>query len=210
MLLCFFIYYSFQFIKNIQTHQSPATELFEVLVWPIIMTTIDFLLKTCASEYMQITVPFCPQLQPDSLFFTWWIATLAIRNIIGVGITCPVILITGRGSLCPFSYTCIFVRPDGQPCVEAQEFGLVRNMLIAAVEERYKDAGNDPFVLCIHSVHRGLHIECLTMIPPSVVLSKLSECWTNITSLLLCNHVLQRNKTHWSWRNTLILKSNYH
>ena len=103
-----------------------------------------------------------------------------------------------------------FVRPDGQPCVEAQEFGLVRNMLIAAVEERYKDAGNDPFVLCIHSVHRGLHIECLTMIPPSVVLSKLSECWTNITSLLLCNHVLQRNKTHWSWRNTLILKSNYH
>ncbi|XP_062191837.1 bifunctional nuclease 2-like isoform X3 [Phragmites australis] len=31
-------------------------------------------------------------------------------------------------------------RPDGQPCVEAQEFGLVRNMLIAAVEERYKDA----------------------------------------------------------------------
>nr|BAD03758.1 putative wound inductive gene [Oryza sativa Japonica Group] len=31
-------------------------------------------------------------------------------------------------------------RPDGQPCVEAQEFGLIRNMLIAAVEERYKDA----------------------------------------------------------------------
>ena len=69
MLLCFFIYYSFQLVKNIQTHQSPATELFEVLVWPIIITTIDFLLKTCASEYMQITVPFCPQLQPDSLFF---------------------------------------------------------------------------------------------------------------------------------------------
>jgi hypothetical protein len=50
--------------------------------------------------------------------------------------------------------------------VEAQEFGLVRNMLIAAVEERYKDAGNDPFVLCIHSIHPGLHIEHLTMIPP--------------------------------------------
>ncbi|KAG0523350.1 hypothetical protein BDA96_07G116400 [Sorghum bicolor] len=33
-------------------------------------------------------------------------------------------------------------RPDGQPCVEAQEFGLVRNMLIAAVEERYKDAAS--------------------------------------------------------------------
>ena len=79
MLLCFFIYYSFQLVKNIQTHRSPATELFEVLVWPVIITTIDFLLKdfllkTCASEYMQITVPFCPQLQPDSLFFTRWIA----------------------------------------------------------------------------------------------------------------------------------------
>ncbi|XP_066351018.1 bifunctional nuclease 2 isoform X1 [Miscanthus floridulus] len=33
-------------------------------------------------------------------------------------------------------------RPDGHPCVEAQEFGLVRNMLIAAVEERYKDAAS--------------------------------------------------------------------
>nr|CAB3476493.1 unnamed protein product [Digitaria exilis] len=32
-------------------------------------------------------------------------------------------------------------RPDDQPCGEAQEFDLVRNMLIAAVEERYKDAG---------------------------------------------------------------------
>ncbi|KAJ1266098.1 hypothetical protein BS78_08G125300 [Paspalum vaginatum] len=31
-------------------------------------------------------------------------------------------------------------RPDDQPCSEAQEFDLVRNMLIAAVEERYKDA----------------------------------------------------------------------
>ncbi|KAK9164221.1 hypothetical protein Syun_005123 [Stephania yunnanensis] len=30
--------------------------------------------------------------------------------------------------------------PDGQPCVEAKEFDLVRNMLIAAVEERYRDA----------------------------------------------------------------------
>lgn len=41
-----------------------------------------------------------------------------------------------------FSYKWHFIRPDGQPCVEAQEFGLIRNMLIAAVEERYKDAGN--------------------------------------------------------------------
>ncbi|KAG9449724.1 hypothetical protein H6P81_009689 [Aristolochia fimbriata] len=31
-------------------------------------------------------------------------------------------------------------RPDGQPCVEAKEFDLVRNMLVAAVEERYRDA----------------------------------------------------------------------
>ncbi|KAL6839847.1 hypothetical protein ACP4OV_029657 [Aristida adscensionis] len=31
-------------------------------------------------------------------------------------------------------------RPDDQPCTEAEEFDLVRNMLIAAVEERYKDA----------------------------------------------------------------------
>ncbi|CAL5002636.1 unnamed protein product [Urochloa decumbens] len=36
----------------------------------------------------------------------------------------------------------LLIRPDGQPCVEAQEFGLVRNMLIAAVEERYKDAAS--------------------------------------------------------------------
>ncbi|XP_026393589.1 bifunctional nuclease 1 [Papaver somniferum] len=31
-------------------------------------------------------------------------------------------------------------RPNGQPCVEAKEFDLIRNMLIAAVEERYRDA----------------------------------------------------------------------
>jgi hypothetical protein len=46
--------------------------------------------------------------------------------------------------VCSFLLHLHFIRPDGQPCVEAQEFGLVRNMLIAAVEERYKDAGNDP------------------------------------------------------------------
>ncbi|XP_006644574.1 bifunctional nuclease 1 [Oryza brachyantha] len=38
-----------------------------------------------------------------------------------------------------FQYTRLD-RPDDQPCFEAQEFDLVRNMLIAAVEERYKDA----------------------------------------------------------------------
>ncbi|KAF8406469.1 hypothetical protein HHK36_008556 [Tetracentron sinense] len=31
-------------------------------------------------------------------------------------------------------------RPNDQPCVETKEFDLVRNMLIAAVEERYRDA----------------------------------------------------------------------
>ncbi|KAG8389925.1 hypothetical protein BUALT_Bualt01G0029600 [Buddleja alternifolia] len=33
-------------------------------------------------------------------------------------------------------------RPTGKPCIETKEFDLVRNMLIAAVEERYRDAGN--------------------------------------------------------------------
>nr|CAD1823680.1 unnamed protein product [Ananas comosus var. bracteatus] len=33
-------------------------------------------------------------------------------------------------------------KPNGQPCSETKEFGLVKNMLIAAVEERYKDALN--------------------------------------------------------------------
>ncbi|RZS22577.1 hypothetical protein BHM03_00055376 [Ensete ventricosum] len=37
--------------------------------------------------------------------------------------------------------SCDVDRPDGQPCLEAEEFGLIRNMLIAAVEERYRDAG---------------------------------------------------------------------
>ncbi|KAI4389598.1 hypothetical protein MLD38_001808 [Melastoma candidum] len=31
-------------------------------------------------------------------------------------------------------------RPNGQPCIETKEFDLVSNMLIAAVEERYRDA----------------------------------------------------------------------
>ncbi|XP_027772466.1 bifunctional nuclease 1 isoform X2 [Solanum pennellii] len=31
-------------------------------------------------------------------------------------------------------------RPNGKPCIETKEFILVRNMLIAAVEERYRDA----------------------------------------------------------------------
>ncbi|KAF7137732.1 hypothetical protein RHSIM_Rhsim07G0241700 [Rhododendron simsii] len=32
-------------------------------------------------------------------------------------------------------------RPSGKPCTETTEFNLLRNMLIAAVEERYRDAG---------------------------------------------------------------------
>ncbi|KAJ6805382.1 bifunctional nuclease 1-like isoform X1 [Iris pallida] len=43
----------------------------------------------------------------------------------------------------PFSDGLLFTeldRPDGHPCLESIEFDLVRNMLIAAVEERYKDA----------------------------------------------------------------------
>lgn len=31
-------------------------------------------------------------------------------------------------------------KPSGQPCLDTKEFNLVRNMLIAAVEERYRDA----------------------------------------------------------------------
>ncbi|PIA52765.1 hypothetical protein AQUCO_01000555v1 [Aquilegia coerulea] len=44
----------------------------------------------------------------------------------------------------PFSDGLLFTeldRPDGKPCDEAKEFDLIRNMLIAAVEERYRDAG---------------------------------------------------------------------
>lgn len=35
-------------------------------------------------------------------------------------------------------------RPSGQPCVETKEFNLVRNMLVAVFEERYRDAGKFP------------------------------------------------------------------
>ncbi|XP_051149756.1 bifunctional nuclease 1-like [Andrographis paniculata] len=31
-------------------------------------------------------------------------------------------------------------RPTGEPCIETKEFDLLRNMLIAAIEERYRDA----------------------------------------------------------------------
>lgn len=35
-----------------------------------------------------------------------------------------------------------YFRPSGQPCSETEEFDLIRNMLIAADEERFNDAGN--------------------------------------------------------------------
>ncbi|KAL5704720.1 Bifunctional nuclease 1 [Ranunculus cassubicifolius] len=47
------------------------------------------------------------------------------------------------GSRPPLSDGLLFTeldRPDGKACVEATEFDLVRNMIIAVVEERYKDA----------------------------------------------------------------------
>ena len=34
-----------------------------------------------------------------------------------------------------------WTRPSGKPCIEATEFNLLRNMLDAAGEERYQDAG---------------------------------------------------------------------
>nr|GMC47904.1 bifunctional nuclease 2-like [Ipomoea batatas] len=47
-------------------------------------------------------------------------------------------------------------RPTGQPCIEAEEFILLRNMLIAAAEERYKDAGRNSFdkANCNHNCSR--------------------------------------------------------
>jgi hypothetical protein len=45
-----------------------------------------------------------------------------------------------------------FCRPGDQPCFEAQEFDLVRSMLIAAVEERYKDAGK-LLMTCKNKIH---------------------------------------------------------
>lgn len=52
-------------------------------------------------------------------------------------------------------------RPDGQPCLDSKEFNIVRNMLIAAVEERYRDAGIifviylSPFPLSVILVSKG-------------------------------------------------------
>lgn len=40
-------------------------------------------------------------------------------------------------------YVC---RPTGQPCLDTKEFNLVRNMISAVIEERYKDAGMFPSV----------------------------------------------------------------
>lgn len=46
-----------------------------------------------------------------------------------------------------FNVNLYVFRPSGQPCIETKEFDLVRNMLIAAVEERYRDAGTLLFCL---------------------------------------------------------------
>ena len=48
-------------------------------------------------------------------------------------------------------------RPSGQPCIETKEFDLLRNMLIAAVEERYRDAGRlFDHIVVVH--HSGLQV----------------------------------------------------
>ncbi|CAA3011153.1 bifunctional nuclease 2 [Olea europaea subsp. europaea] len=53
-------------------------------------------------------------------------------------------------------------RPTGQPCIETEEFNLLRNMLIAAVEERYRDAGihSNPF----KNVFGNLNCSCFSTI----------------------------------------------
>lgn len=35
-------------------------------------------------------------------------------------------------------------RPESDSCAAAEEFVLVRSMMMAAIEERYSDAGNSP------------------------------------------------------------------
>ncbi|KAL6007146.1 bifunctional nuclease [Asimina triloba] len=63
-------------------------------------------------------------------------------------------------------------RPDGQPCVEAKEFNLIRNMLIAVVEERYVDAGCWDDIVHLLPFHEA-HVDCTsrngeTSLPNSV------------------------------------------
>lgn len=41
----------------------------------------------------------------------------------------------------------IFPRPDSEPSAETKEFALLLNMLTAAFEERYEDAGKTSFFL---------------------------------------------------------------
>ena len=46
-------------------------------------------------------------------------------------------------------------RPSGQPCIETKELYILRQMLIAAVEERYRDAGRlFDHIFVVH--HSGL------------------------------------------------------
>ena len=62
-----------------------------------------------------------------------------------------------------------FVRPDGQPCLETKEFDLVRNMLIAVVEERYKDAGNE--IILFYSLSTSHDSDVIIHVPISIFFS---------------------------------------
>ncbi|KAB5557614.1 hypothetical protein DKX38_008523 [Salix brachista] len=66
-------------------------------------------------------------------------------------------------------------RPTGQPCLDTKEFDLVRNMLTAAIEERYGDAGMFHFNLfralpfaCLFSALFFLNVYKFTWLPLSI------------------------------------------
>ena len=69
-------------------------------------------------------------------------------------------------------------RPSGQPCIETKEFNLLRNMLIAAVEERYIDAGLLSFdlfaCLSICRIWKSLSLS-LSLVSEGGVVSKLKR-----------------------------------
>ncbi|KAL0438511.1 UNVERIFIED_CONTAM: Bifunctional nuclease 2 [Sesamum latifolium] len=55
-------------------------------------------------------------------------------------------------------------RPTGQPCIETKEFILVRNMLIAAVEERYRDAETSRFENSVNNIK--IVVQCHLVLSP--------------------------------------------
>ncbi|KAI3909334.1 hypothetical protein MKW92_038388 [Papaver armeniacum] len=64
-------------------------------------------------------------------------------DAINIAVRCKLSKLSKLAAQAPLSDGLLFTeldRPNGQPCVEAKEFDLIRNMLIAAVEERYRDA----------------------------------------------------------------------